>query len=52
MRVMDNGRGCTNLKKGNGLNGIVDRLKLINGSADFVTSNDEGFISNISINLI
>ena len=52
MRVMDNGKGCNNLKKGNGLNGIVDRLELINGSVDFVTSYDEGFISNISINLI
>lgn len=47
--VMDNGNGCDNLIKGNGLNGIEERLKLIGGNVDFISSKHEGFMSKISI---
>lgn len=47
--VMDNGKGCDNLSKGNGLNGIEERLKLIGGNVDFVSSRNEGFMSKINI---
>ncbi|WP_458784208.1 sensor histidine kinase, partial [Vallitalea sediminicola] len=48
--VIDNGNGCDNLTKGNGLNGIEERLKLIDGDVDFISSKHEGFMSKISIN--
>jgi signal transduction histidine kinase len=48
--VMDNGIGCNKLIKGNGLKGIEDRLKLIDGTVEFITSKQEGFMSKISIN--
>lgn len=48
--VMDNGKGCSNLIKGNGLKGIEERLKLIDGTVKFSTSKNEGFMSKISIN--
>ncbi|MFA9399256.1 MAG: histidine kinase N-terminal 7TM domain-containing protein [Clostridiaceae bacterium] len=47
--VMDNGNGCDNLVLGNGLSGIKERLRLIGGKAEFVTSIGEGFMSKISI---
>lgn len=46
---VDNGSGCDNLVLGNGLSGIRERLKLINGTAEYVTSAGEGFMSRIKI---
>lgn len=48
--VVDNGVGEDNLVKGNGLRGIEDRLKLIDGKVQFNTSKGEGFMSKITIN--
>lgn len=48
--LMDNGIGCNKLVKGNGLKGIEDRLKLIDGTVEFITSKQDGFMSKISIN--
>ncbi len=47
--VMDNGNGCDNLVLGNGLRGIKERLSLIGGKAEFITSIGEGFMSKINI---
>jgi len=47
--VMDNGKGCDKLILGNGLNGIKERLSLIDGKISFVTSAGEGFMSKVSI---
>ncbi|BES64967.1 hypothetical protein SANA_14060 [Gottschalkiaceae bacterium SANA] len=47
--VLDNGVGCEELVMGNGLHGIKERLKLINGEIAFITSPDEGFMSKVLI---
>lgn len=51
VQLMDNGIGVENLKKGNGLTGIEDRLSLVGGNAKFITNKSEGFTSNITIPL-
>lgn len=47
--IMDNGIGCQSLVLGNGLNGIKERLALIDGQVDFITAADEGFMAKITI---
>lgn len=47
---MDNGRGCDHLELGNGLSGITERLMLVAGSAEYITSAGEGFMCKININ--
>lgn len=47
--VMDNGIGCKELVLGNGLRGIQERLKLIDGKAEFITAPGEGFLTKIKI---
>jgi len=47
--VIDNGVGQKSFSKGNGLKGIEERLKVVNGHATFNTSENEGFISKIII---
>ena len=47
--VVDNGVGCDELVMGNGLNGIKERLDLIDGTITFVTSPGEGFMSKVII---
>jgi signal transduction histidine kinase len=49
MLVMDNGVGCNQLVLGNGLRGIQERLKLIDGKAEFITASGEGFLTKIKI---
>lgn len=46
---MDNGKGQKDLVIGNGLSGIIERLKLINGHVEFITSDGEGFMCKIQI---
>lgn len=46
---LDNGKGCDTLVLGNGLNGIKERLRLVGGNAEFITGNNEGFMSKIRI---
>lgn len=48
---MDNGIGVDKIVPGNGLNGIVNRLKAVNGKIEFSSEINEGFVSNISISL-
>ncbi len=46
---IDDGGGCEQLVEGNGLRGIKKRLSAINGTAEFVSSLDEGFSAKIKI---
>jgi signal transduction histidine kinase len=46
---MDNGKGCDDLILGNGLSGIKERLRLIDGTVQYITSDGEGFMSKINI---
>lgn len=41
--IKDNGLGCENIKKGNGLNGINERIEEINGDVKFINTSD-GFL--------
>jgi len=41
--ITDNGIGCNNIIKSNGLNGIENRIKLLNGSTYYFSHNDLGF---------
>ena len=43
LSIKDNGLGCHNIKKGNGLNSISERIKEINGNVKFINTND-GFL--------
>jgi signal transduction histidine kinase len=47
--VIDDGKGTSNIIKGNGLKGIEERLKLAGGSIHFNTSRGDGFMSKITI---
>jgi len=47
--VIDNGKGCERVIKGNGLKGIEERLKLVDGTVEFTSSGTEGFMSKIYI---
>lgn len=49
LKVMDNGKGCHVISLGNGLKAIKERIELINGQVEFITSSDEGFMSKIEI---
>ncbi len=41
--IMDNGKGCENIKKGNGLKGIEERLSELHATVEFYSNKDEGF---------
>lgn len=45
--ISDNGKGCTIIKKGNGINSISERINELNGQVEFNSSN-EGFIIRAS----
>ena len=45
--ISDNGKGCTIIKKGNGINSISERINELNGKVKFNSSN-EGFIIRAS----
>ncbi|WP_042272062.1 sensor histidine kinase [[Clostridium] dakarense] len=47
LSIKDNGIGCKDIKKGNGLNSIKERVDELNGKVEFITSND-GFIIHTS----
>lgn len=45
----DNGKGCSQIKKGFGLKAMEDRVNEVNGELNIISDSDEGF--NIYINL-
>ncbi len=47
--IMDDGKGQEKILKGNGLKGMEDRIKLINGTIAFEATTNEGFNTNVSI---
>ena len=49
LKIQDNGRGCKDINKGNGLFGIEERVKLVSGEVGFESVIGEGFIILISI---
>lgn len=47
--IFDNGCGCSNMTEGNGLTGISKRISEIGGTANFVSSEGNGFTVTIKI---
>jgi len=50
LKVVDNGIGSDTLVAGNGLKGIEERIRLINGSVHFSTAKNEGLMATIKVN--
>lgn len=49
LKVIDNGIGCDAVDEGNGLKGIKERLKELNGHLEYASSVNEGFVSKVII---
>lgn len=49
LSVIDNGIGCTNVKKGYGMKGIQERIETLNGRVEFSCSQGEGFKTKILV---
>lgn len=47
--IDDNGKGCTNIKKGYGMQGMRERIESLNGSVSFSGSLGKGFKTTVSI---
>ncbi|WHY85854.1 sensor histidine kinase [Neobacillus novalis] len=43
VKVEDDGEGCADIKKSNGLRGMEDRIHSLNGNIQFVSTKDNGF---------
>lgn len=51
LRLMDNGVGCDDLKLGNGMKGMIERIESVQGEVIFKTEAHNGFILNAKIEL-
>lgn len=49
LSIEDNGKGCINIKKGYGIQGIGERIESLNGNARFSSSKNKGFKTEVSI---
>ncbi len=47
--ILDNGRGCQTVKKGNGLSGMEERVGRLNGVLTYGSSEEGGFIVHARI---
>jgi signal transduction histidine kinase len=47
--IVDNGIGCTNIKKGYGMQGIQERIESLHGSVEFSSLQGKGFKTEVSI---
>lgn len=47
--IFDNGRGCSHVREGYGLKGIMERVKSLNGTAYFSSTVGKGFRTQIAI---
>ena len=47
--IADNGRGCSNIKKGYGMQGISERIESLNGNVAFSSSFGKGFKTILTI---
>ncbi len=47
--ILDNGRGCKNIKENNGLKGIRERTEAVGGTVRFMSVEGEGFTTIIKI---
>ena len=49
--ILDNGKGCSDIKENNGLRGIRERTEQVGGTVRFMSVPDEGFTTIIKIPL-
>jgi signal transduction histidine kinase len=49
LAIKDDGRGCSELTKGNGLHGIQSRVKEMHGTLEFPSLGREGFVIALSV---
>lgn len=47
--IKDDGKGCSTIKKGYGLQGIIERVEEMKGNVQFITSQGKGFKTKIDI---
>lgn len=47
--IVDNGTGCTTIKRGYGMQGIRERVESLKGSAEFSSSYGQGFKTKVAI---
>jgi signal transduction histidine kinase len=47
--IVDEGTGCTNIRKGYGIQGIKERIENLNGSVEFSSSQGKGFKTKVLI---
>ncbi len=49
LSILDNGMGCTSMKKGYGTQGIQERIEGLKGTVEFSSSADKGFKTKVLI---
>jgi signal transduction histidine kinase len=49
LNISDNGTGCSNIKKGYGMQGIKERTEALDGTAEFSSSPGKGFKTRVLI---
>jgi signal transduction histidine kinase len=49
IRICDNGRGCTHIKEGYGLKGIIERVRGLSGTVHLSSTAGKGFQTQIAI---
>ncbi len=49
LNILDNGKGCSNIKKGYGIQGMRERIEGLNGSVEFSSFQNKGFKTKILI---
>lgn len=49
LKVSNNGLGCSNIKKSNGINGIEKRISNLGGTVEFYSKSETGFIVDAKI---
>ncbi|MGF7060479.1 sensor histidine kinase [Brassicibacter mesophilus] len=49
LEIKDNGKGCSKINEGNGLQGIKNRVNVLNGEVEYLSKEEEGFIIIVTI---
>ena len=49
LEIKDNGKGCSKINEGKGLQGIKNRVIVLNGNVEYLSKEEEGFIISVTI---
>ena len=47
--IADDGKGCDEIRENNGIHGIRERIRKVNGTVSFASSAGEGFLTRVRI---